>query len=103
MTNLDFIVSAIRDSFNPHKVYLFGSQATGDSRKDSDVDIAVLQDGNPLVGQKAKFYLKLLEMGYDWKIEPDIHLFDKDTFNSKYKAGDVFVNEIVSKGKVLYE
>ena len=51
-------------------IYLFGSHATGNSRKDSDIDIAVVSDsftGDPVDDQAM---LLLLKSNIDNRIEP---------------------------------
>ena len=39
---LKVIVSRLRESFNPERIILFGSQATGNADKDSDIDLLVV-------------------------------------------------------------
>ncbi|MEK7472463.1 MAG: nucleotidyltransferase domain-containing protein [Patescibacteria group bacterium] len=101
MTDLDIVLSAINKSLNPQKVILFGSRARGDSNQDSDIDLAILQKDAPKAGQRAKVYRTLWEMGYNWKKEPDIHLFSEQNFNDRLKNNSFFIREIM-KGKVLY-
>ena len=101
MKNVKLITEAIRKSLDPVKIVLFGSYARGETDGDSDLDLAVIQKSLPKLGQKANIYLNLVKLGYDWKIEPDIHLFSEKDFSNKLKNGDLFVREI-SKGKVVY-
>ena|GEM_PF-4171585 len=46
--------------------------------------------------------MALEKSGYDWSVEPDIHFFSNQEFSERLKKGDLFVNEINSKGKVIY-
>ncbi len=101
MPQLDLVVQAINKTLDPQKIILFGSQATGKTTDNSDFDIAVVQKSSPKLGQKAEIYLTLVELGYDWKIEPDIHVFSEKDFSRKLAQKDLFVTE-VSKGKVIY-
>jgi predicted nucleotidyltransferase len=41
---LDYIVKTIVEKINPHRIYLFGSQARGDATEESDFDIVVVAD-----------------------------------------------------------
>jgi len=102
MTDLDLIIKAINKTISPKKIILFGSRARGDNREDSDYDIAVIQKADPHIGQKSKIYRTLINMGYDWKVEPDIHLFSEDNFNERLKKNSLFIREII-KGKTIYE
>lgn len=85
----------------PDKIILFGSAAFGKQKRDSDIDLCIIKDGNPL---KVKSYAwKLLqESGYDWKTEPDIHVYPPHIFSDYLRRNDPFVEEI-AKGKVLYD
>lgn len=101
MADLDLVVKAITETINPKKIILFGSRARGDNNEKSDFDLAVLQTETPKAGQRALVYRKLWDMGYDWKTEPDIHIFSEDNFNERLKKNSFFVKEIV-KGKTIY-
>ena len=101
MTDLDLVVKAITGTLKPKKIILFGSHAQGNNDEESDFDLAVLQTETPKVGQRALIYRKLWSMGYNWKTEPDIHIFSEKTFNDRLKNNSFFIREIV-KGKTIY-
>ncbi len=97
----DLIVRAINANTKPLKIVLFGSQARKQSHEKSDLDIAVIQNNPPQIGQKAKIFLTLTKLGYDWKTEPDIHLFSQKDFLQRLKQKDLFASQI-SKGETIY-
>lgn len=101
MADLDLILSVIKKTLDPKKVILFGSRARGDNSQDSDIDLAVLQKDSPKAGQRAEVFRKLWDMGYTWKIEPDIHIFSEKVFNERLKNNSFYIREIM-KGKTLY-
>ena len=101
MKNLDAILKAIKNNLDPIKIIIFGSFAKGKTHPESDLDIAVIQSTSPKLGQKADIFLSLAKMGYNWKVEPDIHIFSEKEFEDKLKQRDLFISEI-SKGKVVY-
>ncbi len=101
MADLDLIVKAIKETINPKKIILFGSNARGDSNERSDFDLAVLQTETPKAGQRALVYRKLWNMGYDWKTEPDIHIFSEKSFNDRLNNNSFFIKEI-AKGRTIY-
>lgn len=101
MADLDLVVKAITETLKPNKIILFGSHARGDSNEQSDFDLAVLQTETPKIGQRALVYRKLWNMGYNWKTEPDLHIFSEKNFNERLKNNSFFIREIV-KGKTIY-
>lgn len=101
MEQTDIILKAINANLNPKRVILFGSQATSSAKDNSDLDIAVIQDSSPKIGQKANIFLTLIKLDYDWATEPDIHLFSEKDFERKLKQKDLFICEI-AKGKTIY-
>jgi len=101
MRQTALILKAINTNLTPKKVLLFGSRASGTAKDDSDLDIAIIQDSAPKIGQKANILLTLAKLGYDWEIEPDIHLFSEKDFEQKLEQKDLFICEI-AKGKTIY-
>ena len=101
MADLDLVVKAITETLKPKKIILFGSHARGDNNEQSDFDLAVLQTESPKVGQRALVYRKLWNMGYDWKTEPDLHIFSEKNFNDRLKNNSFFIREII-KGRTIY-
>jgi uncharacterized protein len=85
--------------FHPERIILFGSYAYGSPANDSDVDILVILpfDGKPI--HKALEIIK--------KIKPNIPLDllarTPEDIKERIANNDVFVSEIVTKGKRLYE
>lgn len=87
-------------TLEPEKVILFGSAATGRSGKDSDLDLCVIKRGDRLK-IKREISNKLWQENYDWEIEPDIHVYDPNTYHDWLRRKDPFLEEI-EKGQILY-
>jgi len=96
------VVAKLVATFHPNLIYLFGSQARGDSGPDSDFDLLILlekrEETRVKLAQKA--YLAL------WEIEEvipcDIVVYAKDEFN-RYRNIIGTLPEIVAReGKTLY-
>jgi uncharacterized protein len=88
----------VAEQFQPDKIILFGSHAYGQPHADSDVDIFVVMPARNQLDQAAKIHLALLPPF-------PMHLLVRTSRNLAWRLaeGDSFLNEIVSKGKVLYE
>ena len=90
-------------NYSPEKIILFGSFAYGKPSKDSDVDLCVLKKINkPAFKEKSKIWKLLWDKGFDFELEPDLHLYDSSQFKKGLKSGDFFFKEI-NNGKILYE
>ena len=93
------IVSFIASEYEPEKIILFGSYATGNYSKSSDIDLLIIT--------------KTKESS--WETSVDIsskisHTFPIDIIvkspteiNLRIKSGDFFIKEIIEGGKVVYE
>src|SRR5262245_4298720 len=84
--------------FHPDKIILFGSHAYGKPHRDSDVDILVVMPARNQLAQA---------MRIDRELDPpfplDLIVRSPQTMTWRLKEGDWFLQEIVAKGKVLYE
>jgi predicted nucleotidyltransferase len=86
-------------AFKPKQIYLFGSQATGQSREGSDYDICVIisrtQDKNQFLDDA---YLKMYDLG----IPVDIVVFYEDQFQQAKNLVNSIPNEVLISGKEIY-
>jgi predicted nucleotidyltransferase len=97
---IEEITERITKQANPKKVVLFGSSAYGKPNRHSDIDLFVICD-YPL--NKRKRY-KLVDMAIGKHIFPvDIMVRNSSEISRRLRAGDSFIREILSRGKVLYE
>ena len=93
------IVESLK-KYQPEKVILFGSWAWGKPTKDSDIDILVIKktkkDHYKRIPE-ARSYLHNLDQAFD------ILVMTPREIKKRLKLGDFFIEEIIKKGKVLYE
>ncbi len=85
--------------FNPDKIILFGSYAYGKPNRDSDVDVLVIM---PFKGRNPEKATEIW-MATKPNFPIDIMVRKPAELKKRLKLGDVFLREIVEKGKVLYE
>ena len=93
---------------NPQKIVLFGSYASGDPGKDSDVDLLVVTDDNFMptnFSEKNALYLSVAAAITDIgkRIPIDLIVHTKPMHNKFNKLGSMFSRKIASSGIVLYE
>jgi predicted nucleotidyltransferase len=84
--------------FQPEKIILFGSYAYGQPHTDSDVDILVVMPARNQLNQAVRISLTI-----DPPFPLDIIVRTPKNMLWRLQEGDSFLQEIMSKGKVLYE
>ncbi|ADQ40627.1 DNA polymerase beta domain protein region [Caldicellulosiruptor acetigenus I77R1B] len=89
-TIFEKIIELIRNEKSIKKAILFGSRARGDYKNNSDIDIAIVVDGETTAG----FKLDLDEAAGLYKV--DIIELDK-------LEDEVFKNKILKEGIVIFE
>ena len=95
------IVSRIVDVYQPERVILFGSYAYGSPHADSDLDLLILKETDETPRQRRFVIRKLLwQLPLDKAIEPLV--LTPAELEQRLRRKDQFIQEIVSRGHVLY-
>ncbi|MBU1118843.1 nucleotidyltransferase domain-containing protein [Patescibacteria group bacterium] len=93
------ITKKIVKEYAPEKIILFGSFAWGKPSPDSDVDFFIVKDTKkPRRMRQRELRAKLFPPG----MALDLLVYTPDEVQ-KRGANDFFVQEIIQKGKTLYE
>ena len=89
----------IGEQFHAERVILFGSYAQGEVTADSDVDLLVIGhfEGRN-VDKSVEIRMKLRP-----QFPVDILIRTPEKVQQRIEMGDCFIQEILQKGKVLYE
>jgi len=89
----------IVEAFHPDKIILFGSRAYGKPREDSDIDLLVIM---PYKGDPAMTAARILQhLGVLAPI--DMLVRTAEEIRERIEIEDDFMQEIVERGKVMYE
>jgi len=88
------------EGLRPEKIILFGSYAYGSPTPDSDVDLLVVMETNLSSTQRFLAVSRLLSPR---PFPIDILVKRPHEIKRALAAGDFFIKEIISQGKVLYE
>jgi predicted nucleotidyltransferase len=88
----------VAERFHPEKIILFGSHAYGRPHADSDVDVLVIMPCRNQLDQAFKIHDTL-------RPPFPLHIVVRTPSSMSWRLaeGDSFLQEITSKGKVLYE
>lgn len=87
-------------SFKPEKIILFGSRAWGKPKKDSDFDLFIIKKTKE---NSAKRTYKVRQCLNDINESFDILVFTPQEIQKRIAINDFFIQDILSKGKVIYE
>jgi uncharacterized protein len=96
--NLDRIIIDLKEKYNPQKVIIFGSYASGKIKNFSDLDLLIIKD------TKSKFFDRLREVTKicSYNIGVDFLVYTPQEYEEQLKENLFFKEEIVTKGKVIY-
>lgn len=100
-TVLDKIVSQLVKTYRPEKIILFGSYAYGVPHEDSDVDLLIIKTtSQPFVDRLVEVRKILTDPSRSVPLGPIV--LTPEELNARLSIGDQFIEEIVTRGEVLY-
>lgn len=94
------IVNKIAFGYNPDKIILFGSYATGYPSEDSDLDLFVIKDTDLPRPQRTA---QVRRMIYGSMIPIDLIVYTPKEIDESKENKFGFVYEVLNTGKILYE
>jgi uncharacterized protein len=97
---LQAVAERIAESLRPEKIILFGSYARGTPTSDSDVDLLVIMETD---APRTQRYLAVSRLLYPRPFPVDILVKTPGEIERALEIGDIFIHEILSEGRVLYE
>lgn len=99
-TKITEIVNKIAFGYNPEKIILFGSYASGKATDDSDLDLFVIKDSDlprPLRTMQVR------KMIYGSMVPIDLIVYTPQEIDESKDKKYGFVYEVLNTGKTLYE
>jgi predicted nucleotidyltransferase len=97
---LQEITRKIVAAFDPEKVILFGSHAYGSPAPDSDLDLLVVMESDERPAARSARVSAACRPRF---VAMDILVRTPQELEQRLQMGDFFLQEIVEKGRVLYE
>jgi predicted nucleotidyltransferase len=94
------VAKQIADKFRPDRIILFGSYAYGKPKPESDVDLLVIMETSLRSRQQR------LEISRALSPRPfpmDVIIHTPQQVQERLAMGDLFLREITTRGKVIYE
>lgn len=99
-SKINEITRQITSKFNPDKIILFGSYASGNQNDDSDIDLLIIQDTD-LLPQNRGFEIRMALLGLG--VPLDIFVYTHAEFDNELLNKQSFLNSALKNAKVLYE
>jgi predicted nucleotidyltransferase len=96
---LDRYVDILVSEYTPEKIILFGSVASGNIREWSDIDLVIIKKTDKPFLDRTRDVIHLLKP----KSGLDVMVYTPEEFNDLSRTRRFFQEEIISKGKVVYE
>ena len=94
------VVSRIVSGFNPERIILFGSFASGSYNNNSDLDLLIIQESDLPMHKRGK-YIRLSLIGS--RIPIDILVYTSSEFNLGKDKKYSFLYSALKNAKVVYE
>jgi predicted nucleotidyltransferase len=94
------IVEIIANGYNPEKIILFGSYASGKPKEDSDLDLFIIKETNLPRPERTVQVRKML---FGTKVPIDLIVFTPKEIEESKENKYSFINEVLKTGKTLYE
>jgi len=92
-------IQTIAEKFEPAKIILFGSYAAGSPTSDSDVDLLIIMNTDRSTWDIAVEISSALKHSFPM----DIIVRTPQEIARRLESGDSFIQDIMEKGKVLYD
>jgi len=99
LADIQHIFDQIRREFSPQKIILFGPHSAGNPNIDSDIDLLVVA---PFQGKPWRFAVEIRER-IKAGVPLDLLVRTPEQLQERLAKHDMFLTEIVTRGKVLYE
>lgn len=99
-TKIRAFCDAVAKQFRPHKIILFGSYAYGQPTEDSDVDLLVVMSRTRHRGERMSLRIR---HAVQRDFPMDLLVRTPAEISKRLRWGDSFTEEVVERGKVMYE
>ncbi len=96
------MVERLKRAYQPNKIVLFGSYAYGQPDRDSDIDLLIIKD-TPDRPIDRRVAVSRIVSDPQRLVPFEPLVLTPQEHQERLAAGDLFLEEILTKGEVLYE
>jgi predicted nucleotidyltransferase len=98
---LESVVQRIVETFDPERIVLFGSYASGQPAPSSDLDLFIIMENDE--ERPAQRSARIARILLDIPFPMDIVVRTPEEVEYRLSIGDYFIREILEQGQTLYE
>jgi HEPN domain-containing protein/predicted nucleotidyltransferase len=99
LTTLDAIIERLIAGYDPDRIILFGSHASGNADEESDIDLLLVKETDRRPIERRIEVERLLA---DRQVPLDVHVYTPREMWDLYAAGSPLIEAVVESGRVLY-
>lgn len=99
-TNLDAVIERLIAGYEPERIILFGSHATGRAQEGSDIDLLIVKETDRVPLERRIEVERILS---DRLVSLDLLVYTPQELWDLYAAGSSFLEDVLAQGRVLYE
>jgi HEPN domain-containing protein/predicted nucleotidyltransferase len=99
LASLDQIIDRIVTDYDPERIILFGSHASGKARDGSDIDLLIVKE---TLSRPADRRLDLERLLSDRSIALDLLVYTPRELWRLYANGSPFIEDVMESGRILY-
>lgn len=96
---LHAVTMKVVTEYDPEKIILFGSYAWGGESEDSDVDLLIIKETKNTFETARQIDGSVFPRPFPL----DILVYTPQQISAREVAGDIFIQDILTNGKILYE
>ena len=95
------IVEQIKEGYEPEKIILYGSYAYGKPTKNSDIDLFIVKETDK---RRVDRFVEVSRLVDEWGRQVSISplVYTPREVEERLALGDDFMEEILSRGEILY-
>jgi HEPN domain-containing protein/predicted nucleotidyltransferase len=99
LTSLNDVIQRIIAGYDPDRIILFGSRASGTGNRESDFDLLIVKE---TASRPVERRIELERLLIDRRIALDLFVYTPAEVRRLYAGGSPLIEEVVHTGKVLY-
>jgi len=99
LTNLDAVIERLIAGYEPERIILFGSHATGRAQEGSDIDLLIVKETDRVPLERRIEVERILS---DRLVSLDLLVYTPQELWDLYAAGSSFLEDVLAQGRVLY-